>query len=116
MIDFPKHGRKGLIHYKAKIKSEFRNLLVTGILALLFAFFMVTFKGLLVEIKSIHWILDKRNDAISCSTNDAADYTNWLIEQDHPANKNNGNGCPHQLNASVAFSNNDIKRKKNHGC
>src|SRR4051812_19805653 len=106
---------KVLIHYKAKIKSEFKNLLVTAMLALLTAFFMAEFKGIVAEIKSNHWILDKRNDAIPC-TNDAADYTGRLIEQDHPANKNSGNGCPHQLTVSIAFCNNDVKRKKNRGC
>jgi hypothetical protein len=55
----------------------------------------------------------KKENALFCSLDGIRENLN---NDQQSANRNSGNGCPHQLSASALLIISDYKRKKNHNC
>jgi hypothetical protein len=86
------------------------HLVVLTILALITATIFSIIKSDVIRTE----IIDKKNqDAISCSPN----INERIWNTDHqPADRNNGNSCPHQVGAIGILYLNNSNHKKNHVC
>ena len=104
------------INESFETKKEWKKINPLHLLAITVLAFVcaVAFSWIKNDATPAGMLRDKRTKSIACGPAKI----NYTLSIDHrqPADRNNGNNCPHQLGASCFLYANDSKRKKNHIC